>query len=175
MDRSQSSSACRSCGRGATSAGHVPGSAAARLSAVEPAGGAWRSYTSAATRYSRAVTAAAWPIGANRRSRAIAPSSERSGSKCGWAAVPISPNRSPERPRGMHRLTYYRLLGKAMAAQERSIALMADWSRPRVNALAPSGSLGPSMRSPGPIPTLGTPPSNRRAGGVLLSDLPTNS
>jgi hypothetical protein len=33
----------------------------------------------------------------------------------------------PERPRGMHRWTYYRLLARAMAAQERSIALMADW------------------------------------------------
>lgn len=33
----------------------------------------------------------------------------------------------PKRPRGMHRLTYYRLLGRAMAAQERSTALMADY------------------------------------------------
>ena len=32
----------------------------------------------------------------------------------------------PERPRGMHRITYYRLSAKAMAAQERSIALEID-------------------------------------------------
>jgi hypothetical protein len=32
----------------------------------------------------------------------------------------------PERPRGMHRTTYYRLSAKAMEAQERSIALAVD-------------------------------------------------
>ena len=43
-----------------------------------------------------------------------------------------SPNlheRFPKRPRGMHRWTYYRLLAKAMAAQERSIALELDYMR----------------------------------------------
>jgi hypothetical protein len=43
-----------------------------------------------------------------------------------------SPNlleRFSKRPRGMHRWTYYRLLAKAMAAQERSIALELDYMR----------------------------------------------
>jgi hypothetical protein len=35
----------------------------------------------------------------------------------------------PARPRGMHRMTYYRLSAKAMAAQERSIALELDYMR----------------------------------------------
>jgi hypothetical protein len=35
----------------------------------------------------------------------------------------------PERPRGMHRMTYYRLSAKAMAAQERSLALELDYMR----------------------------------------------
>jgi hypothetical protein len=35
----------------------------------------------------------------------------------------------PKKPRGMHRLTYYRLFHKAMAAQERSIALDIDYLR----------------------------------------------
>jgi hypothetical protein len=35
----------------------------------------------------------------------------------------------PKKPRGMHRLTYYRLFHKAMAAQERSIALESDYLR----------------------------------------------
>jgi hypothetical protein len=33
----------------------------------------------------------------------------------------------PARPLGMHRMTYYRLLDRAMTAQERSVALMADY------------------------------------------------
>jgi hypothetical protein len=37
----------------------------------------------------------------------------------------------PERPRGMRRSTYYRLLARAMAAQERSIALDSDYLRRR--------------------------------------------
>ena len=37
--------------------------------------------------------------------------------------------RFPKKPRGMHRLTYYRLSAKAMAAQERSIALESDYLR----------------------------------------------
>jgi hypothetical protein len=43
-----------------------------------------------------------------------------------------SPNLSdplPKKPRGMHRWTYYRLFAKAMAAQERSIALDLDYMR----------------------------------------------
>ena len=32
---------------------------------------------------------------------------------------------------GLHRMTYYRLLAKAMKAQERSIALESDWLRTR--------------------------------------------
>jgi hypothetical protein len=35
--------------------------------------------------------------------------------------------RFPKKPRGMHRLTYHRLFHKAMAAQERSIALESDY------------------------------------------------
>ena len=35
----------------------------------------------------------------------------------------------PERPPRMHRLTYYRLSAKAMAAQERSIALGLEYLR----------------------------------------------
>jgi hypothetical protein len=35
----------------------------------------------------------------------------------------------PERPRGMHRLTYYRLSARAMAAQERVLALEIDHMR----------------------------------------------
>jgi hypothetical protein len=35
----------------------------------------------------------------------------------------------PARPRGMHRMTYYRLLDRAMAAQERTIALEFDYMR----------------------------------------------
>ena len=35
----------------------------------------------------------------------------------------------PKRPRGMHRWTYYRLFAKAMAAQERSIALELEYMR----------------------------------------------
>jgi hypothetical protein len=35
----------------------------------------------------------------------------------------------PKKPRGMHRWTYYRLPAKAMAAQERSIALELDYMR----------------------------------------------
>ena len=37
--------------------------------------------------------------------------------------------RFPKKPRGMHRTTYYRLLHKAMAAHERSIALESDYLR----------------------------------------------
>jgi hypothetical protein len=37
----------------------------------------------------------------------------------------------PERPPRMHRRTYYRLLFKAIVAQERSIALDLDWLRTR--------------------------------------------
>jgi hypothetical protein len=33
----------------------------------------------------------------------------------------------PERPRGMQWWTYYRLLARAMTAQERAVALMADY------------------------------------------------
>jgi hypothetical protein len=58
MDRSQSSSACRSCGRCATLVARVLGSAATRLSAAAPAEGAWRSCTYGATS-SRAASAAA--------------------------------------------------------------------------------------------------------------------
>ncbi len=35
----------------------------------------------------------------------------------------------PKKPRGMHRITYYRLSAKAMTAQERSIALESDYLR----------------------------------------------
>jgi hypothetical protein len=35
----------------------------------------------------------------------------------------------PARPRGMHRMTYYRLSAQTMAAQERSIALELDYMR----------------------------------------------
>ena len=35
----------------------------------------------------------------------------------------------PKKPRGMHRMTYYRWLHKAMAAQERSIALELEYMR----------------------------------------------
>jgi hypothetical protein len=35
----------------------------------------------------------------------------------------------PKRPRGMHRMTYYRLSAKAMAAHERLIALELDYLR----------------------------------------------
>jgi len=37
----------------------------------------------------------------------------------------------PKGPRGMHRRTYYRVLARAMAAQERWIALDRDYSRRR--------------------------------------------
>ena len=37
----------------------------------------------------------------------------------------------PERPRGMHRLTYYRLSARAMAAQEHSMALALEYLRRR--------------------------------------------
>jgi hypothetical protein len=42
----------------------------------------------------------------------------------------------PERPRGMHRITYYRLSAKAMTAHERSIALESDYLRRRYPGLA---------------------------------------
>jgi hypothetical protein len=42
----------------------------------------------------------------------------------------------PERPRGMHRITYYWLSAKAMAAHERSIALDNDYLRRRHPGLA---------------------------------------
>jgi hypothetical protein len=45
----------RSCGQDATSAVHVSGSAAARLSAAGPAVGAWQSCSGAALGYSAAV------------------------------------------------------------------------------------------------------------------------
>jgi hypothetical protein len=41
----------------------------------------------------------------------------------------------PKKPRGMHRLTYYRLFHEAMAAQERSIALESDYLRRRYPGL----------------------------------------
>jgi hypothetical protein len=37
--------------------------------------------------------------------------------------------RFPKRPRGMHRLTYYRLSHRAMAAHERLIALELEYMR----------------------------------------------
>ena len=37
----------------------------------------------------------------------------------------------PERLRGMHRLTYWRLLARAMAAQERLLAMEIDHMRRR--------------------------------------------
>jgi hypothetical protein len=37
----------------------------------------------------------------------------------------------PGRPRGMHRLTYWRLLGKAIAAQERALGLEVEYMRRR--------------------------------------------
>jgi hypothetical protein len=37
----------------------------------------------------------------------------------------------PERPRGMHRRTYYRLLARGVVAEERSAALMIDYLRRR--------------------------------------------
>jgi hypothetical protein len=43
--------------------------------------------------------------------------------------------RFPKRPRGMHRLTYYRLSAKAMAAHERLIALELDYMRQRYPGL----------------------------------------
>jgi hypothetical protein len=41
----------------------------------------------------------------------------------------------PKKPRGMHRWTYYRLSAKAMAAQERSLALEIDDMRRRYPGL----------------------------------------
>jgi hypothetical protein len=41
----------------------------------------------------------------------------------------------PERPRGMHRITYYRLSAKAMAAQERSIDLEIEYLHRRYPGL----------------------------------------
>jgi hypothetical protein len=41
-----------------------------------------------------------------------------------YPSAPICSNDFPKKPRGMHRMTYYRLLAKAMKAQERSIALV---------------------------------------------------
>jgi hypothetical protein len=38
----------------------------------------------------------------------------------------------PQKPRGMHRRTYYRLIVRAMAAREHSAALMADYLHRRV-------------------------------------------
>jgi hypothetical protein len=43
--------------------------------------------------------------------------------------------RFPKRPRGMHRLTYYRLSAQAMAAHERLIALELDYMRQRYPGL----------------------------------------
>jgi len=48
-----------------------------------------------------------------------------------YPSAPICSNDFPKKPRGMHRITYYRLLAKAMKAQERSIALESDWLRTR--------------------------------------------
>jgi hypothetical protein len=88
-----SRSACRSCGRGATSAAGVPGSSA-------PAGGARRSYTCAPLRFSRAVNAGAWPMRANGRSRDIGPSAERRRPGCALVGAPISSNGFPKGPAG---------------------------------------------------------------------------
>jgi hypothetical protein len=44
----------------------------------------------------------------------------------------------PKKPRGMHRWTYYRLLARAMAAQEHSLALEIDYMRRLVPGLRPS-------------------------------------
>jgi hypothetical protein len=41
----------------------------------------------------------------------------------------------PERPRGMHRITYYRLSARAMAAQERSIGLEIEYLHRRYPGL----------------------------------------
>ena len=43
--------------------------------------------------------------------------------------------RFPERPRGMHRKTYYRLLGRAMVAQERSMGLEIEYLHRRYPGL----------------------------------------
>ena len=60
--------------------------AAARLLTADPAGDVWRSCSGAAFRYSRADIAAAWPMRANRRSRAIGRSAERRSLGCSSAA-----------------------------------------------------------------------------------------
>jgi hypothetical protein len=53
----------------------------------------WRSYTCATPQYSRAVNAAAWPMRANRRSRAIARLGGCRRSGCALVEAPISSNR----------------------------------------------------------------------------------
>jgi hypothetical protein len=49
--------------------------------------------------------------------------------------------RFPKKPRGMHRWTYRRLFAKAMAAQERSIALELDYMRRHYPGLLSQGEL----------------------------------
>jgi hypothetical protein len=62
-----------------------------------------------------------------------------------------SPNlleRFPKRPRGMHRMTYYRLSAKAMAAHERSIALELAYMRQRYSGLLSEEKLAESCFPP---------------------------
>jgi hypothetical protein len=54
----------------------------------------------------------------------------------------------PERPRGMHRQTYYRWLHKAMAAQERSLALAIDDIRRRYPGLLSEENVAESCFPP---------------------------
>jgi hypothetical protein len=52
----------------------------------------------------------------------------------------------PDKPRGMHWRTYYRLFSKAAAVQERSIALEREDMRrrfPGVHVLRPRGARAP--------------------------------
>src|SRR6516165_8379952 len=124
MDRSQSSSACRSCRRDATSVALVPGSAADNT-----AEGVWRSCTCTAPAI-RVPTllrlGLCEPTGDPAPSRAISRPQE-ARIRLGGSGNLTAP--FPARPRGMHRMTYYRLLDRAMAAQERTIALEFDYMR----------------------------------------------
>ena len=62
----------------------------------------------------------------NPRYRAIS-RVQKARMRLGWSANLLE--RFPEKPRGMHRRTYYRLLARAMAGQERSTALELDYIR----------------------------------------------
>jgi hypothetical protein len=62
----------------------------------------------------------------NPRYRAIS-RAQKARMRLGGSANLLKP--FPKKPRGMHRRTYYRLSAKAMAAQERSMALELDYMR----------------------------------------------